>query len=369
MARKIKLAQVICGTDVAGAKGYTIDLTLRADKDLFEVYHIHPLEGMTTKEARDAGIEPFVVKQNPWEIAKLIRELNLDLIHTHGVRANFTGRVASRLTKIPNICTMHSDSRLDYDSKLKERAVWFADNVLNKWADGFIGVSQDMSEKLAKRGIPEDKIHTVYNGIDLEKVVARKSSIESKRELGIPENLRLIGTVGRLVEVKGQDDIIKALPYILAKVPDAAAIIIGDGRCYEPLRKLAEDLRVTDRVFLPGRITPPFDIMAACDVGVFPSLAEAIGLGLLEFMALGVPVVATNVCGIPEVITNDSIGLMVPPSSPKRLAEAIIRVMTDVGLTNTLIKTARKRVEESFTTKTMLDGTQKIWQKYARSRD
>ncbi len=369
MGKIIKLAQVITGTDVAGAKGYTIDLAKLANPEKFKVYHIHPLEGMTTKEAREAGIEPYVTRQNPFEIAKLIRKLDLDLIHTHGVRANFTGRIASKLTGIPSICTMHSDSRLDYKTRLKERAVWFIDNMLNSWADGFIGVSDDMSDKLASRGIPRDKIHTVRNGINLDAVKSNILAAEAKKNLGVPEHIRLIGTVGRLVEVKGHDDLVSALPMILQKIPDAGVIIVGDGRCLEPLRKQAEEMRLTDRVFLPGRITPPFDIMAACEVGVFPSLAEAIGLALLEFMALDVPVVATNVCGIPEVITSEKFGILTPPKDPKTLADGIIKIMKNKELAKSLSINGRARVEEEFTTEHMVRSTEKIWEKYARNRD
>jgi glycosyltransferase involved in cell wall biosynthesis len=369
MAKKIKLAQVICGTDVAGAKGYTIDLAKLANPDKFEVWHIHPLEGMTTREAREAGIEPFVTRQNPFQIAKLIRRLDLDLIHTHGVRANFTGRIAARMAGIPSICTMHSDSRLDYDSRLKERMVWLADNLLNRWADAFIGVSDDMSEKLATRGIPRNKIHTVRNGINLSAVKPSLSPATIKRNLGISDDIRLIGTVGRLVEVKGHDDLISALPRILREVPNAGVVIVGDGRCMEPLRRQAEELRISDRVFLLGRITPPFDIMSACEVGVFPSLAEAIGLAMLEFMALKIPIVATDVCGIPEVINSEDVGILTPPKDPSNLADSIIRVLKDKQLSRRLSENGRKRVEEEFTTEHMVRQTEKIWEQYARRRN
>lgn len=366
MAKKIKVAQVIAGTDVAGAKGYTIQLATMCDKSRFEVVHIHVHEGMTTVEARQAGIEPYIIGQNPYKLAKLMKSLNLDLIHTHGVRANFLGRYASRKTGIPNICTMHSDSRLDYGSKLKERAVWFADNVGNSWCNGFIGVSKDMSEKLAIRGIPREKIHTVYNGIDLREVRSNANNEETKKKLGIDPKLRLIGTVGRLVEVKGHDDMVAALPFILQKVPNAALLIIGDGRCQEPLREQSIKLRIQDRVFLPGRIKFPWDLMKACEIGCFPSINEAIGLALLEYMALEVPIVATSVGGIPEVITKPEYGLLVPPKNPRELAMAIINVMTNSELASSLGKAGRARVEERFTTEKMLEETQKVWEMYAR---
>jgi glycosyltransferase involved in cell wall biosynthesis len=366
MAKKIKLAQVIAGTDVAGAKGYTIQLATECDKTRFDVCHIHVHEGMTTVEARQAGIEPHIIGQNPYKLAKLMKELNLDLIHTHGVRANFLGRYASRLTGIPNICTMHSDSRLDYGSKLKERAVWFADNVGNSWCNAFIGVSRDMSEKLMARGIPSEKVFTVYNGIDLRDVQSTADKAQTKQRFGIEPKLRLIGTVGRLVEVKGHDDLVAALPFILQKVPDAAVLIVGDGRCQEPLREQSIKLRIQDRVFLPGRIKRPWDLMHACDVGCFPSINEAIGLALLEYMALDVPIVATNVGGIPEVITKSEYGILVPPKNPRELANAIIDVMTKPELAAGLAKAGRARVEERFTTQKMLEETQKVWELMAR---
>lgn len=368
MGKKIRVAQVIAGTDVAGAKGYTIQLVGLADKSRFDTCMINPLEGMTTKEARMAGIEPYVIKQNPSVLAKLMKDLDLDIIHTHGVRANFLGRIASKMTGIPNVCTMHSDSRLDYDSSLKERMVWWMDNMMNSSVSAFIGVSTDMSENLVKRGIPREKIVTVRNGINIDAVTSSANPEETKKKYGINPKLRLIGTVGRLVEVKGHADMVDILPKILQKVPDAAMIIIGDGRCLEPLRKQAEELQITDRVILPGRIKDPYDLMSACEIGCFPSHAEAIGLALLEFMALKVPTVAYQVGGIPEVITNPEQGVLVPPKDKKSLAEAIIDLMGNEQKKKKMGEMGRARVLEEFTTKRMLEETEKVWERFARKR-
>ncbi len=179
----------------------------------------------------------------------------------------------------------------------------------------------------------------------------------------------MIGTVGRLVEVKGHDDLVSALPLILQKIPNAGVAIVGDGRCLDPLRKQAEELKISNRVFLTGRITPPFDIMSACEVGVFPSIAEAIGLAMLEFMALGVPIVATDVCGIPEVITSKKIGILTPPKNHRKLAENIIKILENKKLADSLLKAGRARVEEEFTTEHMVRETEKIWEFYARKKE
>ncbi len=363
---KIKVAQVIAGTDVAGAKGYTIQLVTLADKTKFETFMINPLEGMTTKEARQACVEPYIIGQNPFELAWLMRRLGLGLIHTHGVRANFLGRVASMLTGVPSICTMHSDSRLDYDSSLKERMVWFADNMLNTYAKAFIGVSDDMAKNLIKRGIKPERVFTVRNGIDLAAVKSSADPAAVKQKHGIDPKLRLIGTVGRLVEVKGHADLVASMPLVLRKVPNAALVIVGDGRCLEPLRAQAEALKIQDRVFFPGRIKEPYDLMKACEVGVFPSHAEAIGLALLEFMALEVPIIATNVGGIPEVITSNQIGVLVSPKDPKALGEAISALMQDKTLLEKLGRNGRKRVEDEFTVQRMISDTEKIWERFAK---
>lgn len=368
MGKKIRVAQVIAGTDVAGAKGYTIQLVGLADKTKFETYMINPLEGMTTKEARMAGLEPYIIKQNPSALAKLIKDLDLDIIHTHGVRANFLGRIASRMTGVPNVCTMHSDSRLDYDSSIKERMVWWMDNMMNSSVSAFIGVSTDMSENLVKRGIPREKVVTIRNGIDIDNVTSNANPEETKRKFGINPSLRLIGTVGRLVEVKGHADMVDALPKILQKIPDAAMLIVGDGRCLEPLRKQAEELQLTDRVILPGRIKDPYDLMKACEISCFPSYAEAIGLALLEFMALEVPTVAYKVGGIPEVITKPEYGALVAPKDKKALAETITSLMSDDKVKETLGQNGRKRVLEEFTTKRMLKETEKVWERFSRKR-
>jgi glycosyltransferase involved in cell wall biosynthesis len=177
---------------------------------------------------------------------------------------------------------------------------------------------------------------------------------EAKVRLGIPADAVVIGCVGALCEQKGQRYLIQALPLIREKVPKAQVLLVGTGPESDMLRTLARECGCEASVSFVGEHDDVVSFLSAMDIFAFPSIAEGLGLALIEAMGCGVPVVASSVGGVPEVVTDGWDGLLVDPRSPIALANAIIRMNTDHQLAESMGKHAIATVAARFQTKIML---------------
>jgi len=180
---------------------------------------------------------------------------------------------------------------------------------------------------------------------------ARAPGREAARHaLGLPADAFVVAALGRLVPVKGFDLLVEAMPALLAAVPGAHAIVIGDGPEEAALASLAEGLGVRSRVRLHGPSADVTALLAAADVLAAPSRNEGMGRALVEAMALGVPVIGTDVGGIPSVVGDDEAGRLIPPDDVPALAAALIELGRDASVRAKLAEVARERAETFSTT-------------------
>ena len=216
-----------------------------------------------------------------------------------------------------------------------------------------IAVSKAVRDDLMKRGLRRSSIYLVYNGI---KMAARQSvfdKIAARRELGFSEGGFIIGSVGRLVTVKGHSYLIEAMPSILNENKDCQLIIAGDGPLKADLEALITKLGLSDNVILAGHIDNIDKFMDTIDLFVLPSLSEGLPMALLEAMAYQKPVLASDVGGIPEVITNTSEGIMIVHSNADAISSAVCRLLQDRAQLKWLGGNSRKRVESAFSSSRM----------------
>src|SRR5207244_4140922 len=213
-----------------------------------------------------------------------------------------------------------------------------------------------------------EKFATVHSGIDL----ARFRSVQvdpavKRKELGLPPDGVIVGTVGRLVPIKGLEWLLKAAPQVLAQFPQACFVIIGDGPLLSELKELASELGISPRVVFLGTRHDIPECLTALDLFVLPSLNEGMGRALVEAMAVGCPVVATCVGGIPDVVTDGATGLLVPPRDDRALADAILTLLRDRRLLAAYGEAAQRRVDERFDIETMVRSIERlydeVWQK------
>ena len=239
--------------------------------------------------------------------------------------------------------------------------------LLDRWAatftDRIIGLTdQEIRDNLDRRiGRPEQFV-TIPSGIDLKRFEGKeREAVDVKASLGLSPSSRLIGSVGRLDPVKGHTYLLDAFAVLAPRFSDLHLALVGDGELFPELRCRAQQAGLTDRVlFLEWREDVP-DLLLAFDLFVFPSLSEGMGRGLVEAMAAGLPIVATRVCSIPEVLAEGEAGCLVEPANSLALARGIETLLLDPELRSRLAKAARERAK-GYSVVTMLQKIEAVYQ-------
>lgn len=277
---------------------------------------------------------------------RLLQNNRPDLIHTHLWAANVIGRVAGRLSRIPVVSSIHNpDHEPDaWDdgaavNPLKRRLA----RLMDRWTAGFgcerlVAVSEYVRRSAHQRlGFPLDRIDLLYNPIDVDQFQAtaprkRQEVIQTLRELGLREGSIILLNVARVSPQKGLLYAIRALPAVREKYPEVHLVSVGatvDQHWLSHLKAEAASLGVADYThFLGARRDIP-DLLRGCDLFVFPSLYEGLGISLIEAMATGCPCVATQAGPIPEVIRHGVDGWLVPPADAQALAGAVCSLLAD----------------------------------------
>jgi glycosyltransferase involved in cell wall biosynthesis len=221
-----------------------------------------------------------------------------------------------------------------------------------------IAVSAPVQRHLVAQGVHEAKISIVPNGLTLSASAMGKP--EARARLGLPVGSRVIGCVARLTALKGIDHLLVAHRRLLDDWPDVHCVVAGDGELRHDLAALARSLGTHTRVLFAGYRHDVADVLPAFDVFVFPTLREAMGIALVEAMAAGLPVVATRVGGIPDVLTPET-GLLVNPSDPIALADAAARFLSDPAMSRRMGEAGRQRAAEEFSDRKMALRTLQVY--------
>lgn len=277
-----------------------------------------------------------------------LRQQRPDILHTQLETSDILGSLFARLLGIPSLSTMHTlDARPE---KVKQRLRfglrWWCLNHLSRRV---IAVSEFTRQHYLGMGFKKAQLLTLYNGIDASLFVKNGAARPSKAQLfGLPAESLVFSTVAVLREPKGIQHMLRALPDLLAKEPRIYYVIVGDGEHRGALERLASSLGIASRVVFLGHRKDIPNILAASDFFVYPTLQDALPTALLEAMAAGVPIVASRVDGVPEILEDEATGLLVPPGDPDRLAEACGRLLDDAALAGRLTAAARETIRERF---------------------
>jgi glycosyltransferase involved in cell wall biosynthesis len=231
--------------------------------------------------------------------------------------------------------------------------------------DRLIVVSRAIEEKVREEGRVGAPVSLIYNGIDLQRYNHQQPCCTLHDEYGIPEDAPIVGVVARLEAEKGHRTLIDAWPEVLAAVPNAWLLVVGEGSERDALEAEAASLGVNERVVFTGRREDVPAVTAALDVAVLPSYREAQGLSVLEAMALSRPVVASNVGGIPEMIEDGVTGLLVPPNDCDALAAALIKLLTDHPYADMIARRGHDLVHERFCIELMVNSIESVYDEEA----
>lgn len=268
--------------------------------------------------------------------AALCRSIRPHVVHTHGYRPDLLDAGVARSLGIATVTTVHGFTGRNWKTRAYER---MQRRAFRRF-DAVAAVSRPIAHSLALDGVPSHRIHLVPNACG--EVVAPIGRAAARRALGVGDDTVHIGWVGRLGREKGPDVFLHALARIAE--PGWMASVVGDGEERETLRSLSRTLGLEPRVRWHGRVADARRLFPAFDVLVLSSRTEGTPLVLLEAMAAGVPIVATRVGGIPEVVSSRD-ALLVPPDDPAALAAAVGAVLCAPGDSAARAESARRRWE------------------------
>lgn len=315
----------------------------------------HRVEFLTFKgkrfgaQVRDEGFAVHEVrvraKVDPVAIAKMRRVMRrgrFDVVHTHLSTSSVNGCLAAKAARVPSVATVHGMS-----GKLSFAA-----------ADHLIAVSEQVKAHLVDQGVRGEKVSVVYNGLDLD--LPDFDRAEARRRVGIAGDGPVLGTVARVTAAKGIDDALHALAEISLHYPNLRYLVVGDGDALPECRDLAKVLGLEGKVKFAGYQKDVATYLAAMDLFLFPSHKEAMGIALVEAMRVGVPIVGTNIGGIPEVVTPDC-GILVPDRSPRELASGALTLLGDPARAAQASQAAIRRANQVFSADAMQRSTDAVY--------
>ncbi|MGE5403867.1 MAG: glycosyltransferase [Candidatus Saccharibacteria bacterium] len=365
--KPIKVLHVIGGVEIGGAERHVLMLLELLDQNQFQTDLLCLCQGPFAGLTREKGIPTYeIIMKHKLDlrtvepIRQLIRTNEYDLIHTHGTRANLVARMAAKKENKPVVTTFHSVLRYDYQSRWEAFFAKFLTRITNNKSDYFIAISQAIKQDLCSMDISPNQISVIYNGIDTSRLVPESSPDEVRRTLNVPSGRVTIGSIGRLHPVKGQSYLLRAVKEIAAKHPDILLLLVGEGPERQSLEEQIYELEIERNVILTGFCPNVSDIYPLIDLLCLPSVMEGMGLVLLEAMYFGVPVVATRVGGIPEVVRDSQDGLLVAPADHHELAKAIEQIISDTELAARLVANGHQRVDE-FRVENMARQTENVY--------
>ena len=273
----------------------------------------------------------------------------------------FWGFIMSKYCRIPVVAAVH-------DKFIGERSLKLRLNrfLMNRM-DVILAVAQGQRDQLVKgQYIREDIVRVVYNGIDLDQFKPRVEREEQCRLLGLNSKAPIVGTVARLVHLKGVDVFLKAAEAVLKKFPSAQFVVVGDGPECHQLKRRSQALGIASSVRFLGSRGDVADTARVFNVGVLSSRTEALPMVILEYMSLSVPVIATNVGGVSEMVGHGETGLLISEDDPSALAGALEVLLSDPHKARKMGLRGRAKVESCFQISNTVSRTEQLFEKLLR---
>ncbi|KJR46679.1 Poly(glycerol-phosphate) alpha-glucosyltransferase [Desulfosporosinus sp. I2] len=370
MKKTYNILHIIGGGEVGGAEQHVLSLIKGIDRTRFALHLVCLSQGPFSNLAmkNNIPVQTFPMRF-PLDLTPLpplvrwIRQHKIQLVHTHGSRANLLGRLGAKWLGIPTLTTVHSSLAHDYLSPWAARIALGLDRLTLPLTSGIITVSEYLAKEVALRG--GRNLETIYNGQSpIFFADPTSSRHQFRRQWGIPAEALVLGTIGRLHPTKGHTYLIKTAIELLKRFPNLHLLLIGEG----PLRQTleAELERNAIPYTLTGFLPSAYLALPAMDLFVLPSISEGMGLVLLEAMQAGVPIVASDVGGIPEVIRAGQDGLLFPPGDVAAFTKACTAILENHTLSTTLTQSSQKRWH-TFSMDSMVRETEQVYTRLIES--
>ncbi|MCX5829583.1 MAG: glycosyltransferase [Deltaproteobacteria bacterium] len=370
---KTRILYVIDGIEFGGGERVFAQIINGLPEDRYETFLATApndafQKAITVKNCSFFPID-FSNRYNAANLLKLIRIIKyhrIDIVHGQGARAEFYARLAAGLTGRKKYVATVAMPVEGYDvGPWKRRLYGIFDRFSERFVDRFLVVSDILVKSMIQvHGIAPGKVVKIYNGIETD-LYRQENQLDNRRrirqEFQVSDTDVLIGAIGRLVWQKGFEYFIQAVPELAQALPTSRYALIGDGILRRDLEKLANDLKIRDHILFTGQRTDIRDTLTALDIVVIPSVLEGFPIVTLEAMAMGKPIVATAIDGITEQIMDGREGILVPPRNTANLAQAIIKIVSNPIMADTLGKAARRRVTTEFSVQQMIKATINVY--------
>lgn len=352
-AKPVKVLHFICSTGFYGAEKWILALANNLDRSSIDSELVVTKEWDThdlrlTEEFKGMGL---VAHELPMKgrfdvrvissLVKLIKEREIDILHTHGYKSDILGVVAAKLAKIKSVATPHGFEKMD-DWKLNQFirvGCWSM-----KYFDSVAPLSVELCNDMRRFNVPESKIEYIQNGVDLKNIDFRLPSTLQSRQ----SSSRTVGFIGQLIGRKNVPDLLDVFNRIASEKPDVNLVLLGDGDAREKCEAYAATLENADRIKFLGFNNTPLEHLTTFDLFVMTSSLEGIPRCLMESMAMGVPVAAYDIPGIDQLVDHDDTGMLAEPGDKDTLQQCWDKLLWDDAVADRISQAAADRVNEKF---------------------
>jgi len=366
-AEEVSVLRLISRLNIGGTAIHTILLTEGMRDTRYRVRLVSgredPGEGNMIEYAAEHGVEPIFIPELGrsihlwkdavalWKIYRLIREFRPRIVDTHAAKAGTLGRIAARAAGVPVVVrTFHGHVLRKYFRGSVSWVFTQVERLLSRWTDRIIMVSRQGREELISLGVvAPERIEFVPLGLELDKIRSADGDGPRVRgEWGIPKDAPLVGIVARLVPIKGHHVFIEGAARMLESRPDTWFAIVGDGEMRKELEAFVSRLGLGFRVVFTGFRQDLANVFDALDVLALTSYNEGLPVTIIEAMTAGLPVVATDVGGVSELVEEGVTGFLIPEGDSEALADRLIRLVDDPDAGGRMGAEGRRRAVRRF---------------------
>lgn len=368
------VCHVLHTLQVGGGEALARAIALKSIGEFRPVFALLDDLGLIGQDLVEQGIEVSVIGRRPGidfgcarQLRDLFRQAGAALVHAH----QFGPLLYSALARVPGMPTpiLFTEHGRDFPDYRRWKRVW-ANRLLLSSEDRFIAVGESVRRALVDfEGLPEARIEIIYNGCDLSQFDSRRSHRSLVRsELGLEQDVFVVIQVARLDRLKDWATALRAVNLLFSEDPTARFVVVGDGEDRSRLERLTQELQMTKRVLFLGSRPDVARLLQAADAFMLSSISEGIPLTLIEAMASGLPCVATNVGGVPELISDGETGLLVGAGDHVGLAAQLGRLASTPGLPQRLGMAGRRHVMQRHDAIVMHERYLDLYRRMTRQR-
>jgi len=366
----LRILRVVIGLNQGGVQQAVLNLFKGLDKTRFlPIACAIENSGAIGEEIRAAGFEVITLgyRRQPLRtilaLAHIMRERRIDIVHASSYHPSFYARIAALLARVP---VLISHEHVVFDHKRVQRVL--LNKLLAPLTDGFIAVGNAVAQQvLGWYGYPAQKVQVIHNGVDTARFVPPQSRAEAKRKLGLDPERLAVGMICRLDHEKGHRFFFDAVSALDSRFA-VQWLVVGTGRGEQQIRQEAEERGVGDAVQFLGLRRDVPDLLAAMDIYVLPTLQEGFPNSLLEAMAAGCAVVASDFPGNLELVQDQQNGLVAPMGDSGVLTDCIEKLLAHEDLRIRLGAEARRHVESTFSIEQNVKKTENFYERLWRGR-